>query len=234
MDLTTRVREPEWMDRDDLDPRDHAAALAGLARLNLAGGSARLFVAPLRAALDRAPGRKLVVLDVAAGAGDNAIALAKVARRSRWPVEVHGCDRSPAAVRHATDAAAREELAVRFHVADAFEALPAIEPDLVLNSLFVHHLDPAQAVEFFERMREAARLGLAVVDLLRSRLGYALAWLASRTLTTSAIVRYDALVSVRAAYTEPEVVDLARRANLERVRIEHVWPERFRMTAWRV
>lgn len=232
-DLAVRVREPEIMDRADLDPNEHRAALRGLARLNRAAGSARCFLDPLRSLAREFPGRPLRVLDVACGGGDNLLALERAARHENLALELFGCDRSEVAVEHATACARERGSRVAFAVADALsDSRPPFPVDVVLNSLFVHHLDPDEVVTFLCNARAWAGRAAIVVDLLRTRLGYALACVASRLLTTSRVVRFDALVSVRAAYSLAEARALAARAGAPDAVIEKVWPERFRMVLW--
>lgn len=233
MDLRVRVREPEIMDRADLDPTVHRVALRGLARLNLAAGSSRSFLQPLRSLALGSPARSLRVLDVACGGGDNLFALERATRREGLHLDFAGCDRSETALAHARDSARRLGSTARFFAADALlDEKPPIEADVVLNSLFVHHLDPAEVVIFLRNMSRWANRATIVVDLLRTRLGYALAYAASRILTSSHVVRFDALVSVRAAYTTDEVKTLAAEADASRVEIDTVWPQRFRMVLW--
>jgi hypothetical protein len=70
-------------------------------------------------------------------------------------------------------------------------------------------------------------------DLIRSRLGYVLAYLGTRILTGSKIVRYDGPQSVRAAFTIPEAQQLAEQAGLQNAAISRHWPARF-LLRWRV
>ena len=68
-------------------------------------------------------------------------------------------------------------------------------------------------------------------DLGRSLPGLAIAWLGTRLLTRSPIVHTDALLSVRAAFTPDEALDLARRAGWPAPRIERVWPCRWLLSS---
>ena len=78
-------------------------------------------------------------------------------------------------------------------------------------------------------MKEAAEVAVAVTDLDRSRTGLALAWLGSRVLSRSRVVHYDALVSVRAAFTIEEARALAQSAGLAGAQFERAWPARWRL-----
>jgi 2-polyprenyl-3-methyl-5-hydroxy-6-metoxy-1,4-benzoquinol methylase len=98
--------------------------------------------------------------------------------------------------------------------------------DLVCSSLFLHHLSDVQAVAFLRRLRAAGK-AIMVQDLLRTRLGYFLALSTTKVLTRSPVVHVDGPRSVRAAFSIPEVAELASSAGLGDARIERCWPERF-------
>src|SRR5439155_5152985 len=100
--LDRRDRVPELMDRPGLDPAEHRAALAALARINRLSRSAGVLWPPI-ARLARAAGRPVRVLDVATGAGDVPIRLAHEAEADGGlPITFEGCDISPTAVGEAT------------------------------------------------------------------------------------------------------------------------------------
>jgi SAM-dependent methyltransferase len=229
MPLSKRVLVPELMDAPDLEPRAHRDALRGLRRLNLLAASARL-VWPAIAAFARREPAPLRVVDVACGAGDTAIALARRARSHRLPIHVTGVDVSATALAHARDAAARAREVVHFVRGDVLAAphIP-LAADVFTCSLFLHHTTREQAIALLRSLAGAARVSIVVVDLLRTRLGLVLASAAAQLVTRSPIVHFDASASVRAAFTADEIAPLAATAGLADARIDRVWPERFRL-----
>lgn len=229
MSFAERVVVPERMDAPGLDPGAHAHALRGLRRLNLLAASPRLVWPELEAFAARAPA-PLRVVDVACGGGDGAIAIARRARMRGLAMHVTGLDLSETALHHAREAATRAGVSVSFVRADVVNAssLPCVA-DVFTCSLFLHHTSHAQAVALLAKLAGAARIGLVVVDLLRTRLGFALATAAARLVTRSPIVHFDAAASVRAAYTRTEIDTIAKAARLRDARIDRVWPERFRL-----
>ncbi len=103
---------------------------------------------------------------------------------------------------------------------------------MVMCSLFLHHLDEEQARGLLQRMRQAARYLVLVNDLRRSLFGYALAYLGTRILSASHIVHVDGPLSVQAAFTIPEVRQLAKSAGMTEATVSRRWPCRFLLT-WR-
>jgi hypothetical protein len=95
------------------------------------------------------------------------------------------------------------------------------------SRLFLHHLEEQDVVGLLQRMRESAALAVLANDLVRSRVGYWLAWWGCRALTRSSIVHVDGPRSVEGAFTLDEARDMASRAGLTGLRLTRHWPERF-------
>ena len=229
-DLTSRVRHPEIMDGPGLDPAEHARPCEG------SGGSTpspqRPALAADRAARPRAAGIAAPRARRGHRRGRVPATLARLAARAGLDVRVEGCDVSPRAVGFARERAGTSGLDVRFFQWDALNgALPA-GYDVITSTLFLHHLDDAAAVNLLRRMGEAAGRAVLVDDLVRSRRGFALAWAGCRLLSGSRVVHHDGPVSVAAAFTPGEAIDLARRAGLDGATVTRHWPQRF-LLAWR-
>ena len=105
----------------------------------------------------------------------------------------------------------------------------AIPPgyDIVVCSLFMHHLQEEQAVRLLRHMAEAANRLVLVNDLIRSSAGMMLAVVGTRLLSGSRIVHTDGPRSVQGAFTMEEASRMARRAGLDGVTVSWRWPCRF-------
>lgn len=214
--LRARDRRPELMDDPALPPDRHRRALAGLARINRWTGAANLLWPPLKR-LAAGLTRPLRVLDVATGSGDIPLSLARRADRAGVPMDLSGCDISTTAVAEAAVAARRQftgDWLPHFFVHDVLrDPLPA-GYDAVICSLFVHHLDEADAIRLLARMKAATDRLVLVNDLARGRFNFCAVWFASRVLSRSRVVHTDGPLSVRGAFTVPEMKSLAEAAGL--------------------
>lgn len=228
--LAERDLQPEVMDRPDLAVDRHRHALAGLARVNVLSRSSALVWRPIRALARREGLCELTVLDVASGGGDVAVGLCRRAASAGVRLRVVGYDVSPVAVETASRRAERAGVDARFEVADVFASAPERRFDVVMTSLFLHHLTEAQGIELLRRMNAAARRLTIVNDLRRSRLGYALAQIVVRVVTRSDVVRYDGPQSVAGAFRTDEVARLCAAAGWSRFELRRVWPFRFLLT----
>jgi SAM-dependent methyltransferase len=227
------VLQPEMMDQPDLDLRRHIHALDALGRANAVSRTAAAIWPSIRAVSQEATEHPLRVLDIACGSGHVLLSLARRAVRERVDVEWVGWDMSPVAIEYArTLASRRGGEGVRFAPADALRAPIPAGIDVVVCTLFLHHLPDADAVALLGRLAGAARHAVVVSDLRRTRLGTAFTWVGCRVLSRSEVFRVDGMRSVAAAFTTDEARDLAAAAGLTGARVREIWPQRWLLT-WR-
>ena len=219
------------MDQPDLDVRLHVHALDALGRANAVSRTAAAVWPSLRAVSHETAGPPLRVLDIACGGGHVLLSLARRAARERMGIDWLGWDLSPVAIDYARTLASRRGVeGVRFELADARrDPIPA-GIDVVLSTLFLHHLTEADAAALLWKIREAARRAVVISDLRRTLLGAAFTWVGCRILSRSEVFRVDGMRSVAAAFTTDEARRLAAEAGLTGARIRHVWPQRWLLT----
>ncbi len=238
MSLRHRRRQPELMDDPSLDKDTHYRALKGLRRVNWWSRTASVLASAIqkechaKISLNRPAGASLQILDIASGGGDSAIQLARSLASQNVAAQIDGCDISPAAVDYATSQAKSAGCtSVRFFQHDILtQELPYGSYDVVMCSLFMHHLDEPDVVRLFQTMTRATRYVVLVDDLKRSQTGYWMAWLGCRLLTRCHVVHTDGPLSVEGAFTVDEARDMAEQAGCRNLRISEHWPQRFLMT----
>jgi ubiquinone/menaquinone biosynthesis C-methylase UbiE len=208
---------PELLDGplDDLDTLQ--GNLRDLRRINLLLGGTRLSRRAVQRLLseDDDHAAAACVLDVGTGAADIAVALRAAGRGRR--VEVVAVDNR----REVLDAA--RSLSPSLAATDGLELAIADGRDLPFPdgafdvahaSLVIHHLEPGEAIGFLCELKRVSRRGVVVNDLVRGRLYWAFAWLGARLITRNRFTRHDGPLSVRRAYTLPELRALLLAAGL--------------------
>jgi hypothetical protein len=220
-------RVDELMDDPALAPAEHDRALAGLCRLNALSRSHRLLLPGVLRAVRRASLREVTILDVATGAADGPVRIARHLARHGVRTRLLLADASAHALAIAAERARAAGIDAEPLRCDAVAAPIPARADIVTCSLFVHHLDRADAVRMLGHLRDAARHAVAVADLDRSRTGLALAWAASRIASRSPVVHFDAPASVHAAYTADEARTLAHEAGMAGASVVRRWPCRW-------
>ena len=73
---------------------------------------------------------------------------------------------------------------------------------------------------------------MLINDLRRGRYGLTLAYFAGHVLSSSPVVRVDAVRSVRAAFTMQEALTMAETAGMKGAKVLKRWPARY-LLQWR-
>lgn len=230
--LKTRYMTPELMDDPGLERWEHLRALRALGRINWLSRAAQLLAREVERILRPFPDRTIRVLDIACGGGDIVFSLQRLLQNRSIQAEIDGCDVSPVAIDLATSQAEKSGSRARFFCRDVFEGPLPNGYDLLISSLFLHHLQDEEIVPLLQRMADSVERGFVISDLERSKFGYWLAYLASRVLTRSSVVRVDSLRSVRSALTLSELERYMLEAGLKTGRVYHCFPCRL-MFSWR-
>jgi SAM-dependent methyltransferase len=225
-DFSRRSETVELMDTEPSALDDYAACLADLAQVNVV----TLAYRPTLAFLDRvarlAPhDRTLRILDAGTGYGDMLRRIGRWARRRGIAVELTGIDLNP----RARQAAPADEIPIRWVTADILSYRPAERPDIVLSSLFAHHLDDAAIVRFLAWMEAEAALGWFLSDLQRHPLPYDLFRLLAKIARWHRFVRHDGPVSISRAFVRADWRRYLAAAGLDAAQVAIEWHLPFRL-----
>jgi 2-polyprenyl-3-methyl-5-hydroxy-6-metoxy-1,4-benzoquinol methylase len=230
--LSRRQLEPEVMDDPALATDRLHGALTGLTRLNFVSNSARIVWQPIARLARSLKSDRLRILDIASGAGDIPIALYHRAVHAGLDIDILGIDISPRSIDFARQKSQQAAVPLKFECRNALtDDLPA-DFDVVMCSLFLHHLSNHDATKLLHRMATATRRLVLVSDLRRCLYGLGLAYAASRALSRCDVVHTDAVRSVRAAFSARELKQMAAAAGLATATVARRWPGRMLLT-WR-
>lgn len=201
---------PELMDLPNLDENALRNDLLHLARLNRTFGGRKAVETVFHRLAEK--GRKLVLIDLASGYGDHGRNLIKHAEASRTDITILAVDKQFQTLQIARDATPAGQK-MFFVQADARQ-LPFRQQgaDLVFCSLALHHFAEGDALTVLKEMARVGRHGTACVDLVRSRLAALCIWFLTTFLIRDPMVRHDARLSIRRAFTRSEMKALAHRA----------------------
>lgn len=226
-DLSIRNRQPEAMDSPAIPDDVLIRTLDGLSLVNAITLSLRIVWPDVRATAARHPDRPIRILDVAAGGGDMLIRLHKRAARNRLSLDLAGCDISPVAIAHARTRAQAAGAPIAFFRHDASRERLPDGYDMIMSSLFLHHLDDDDAVRFLREAAARARDRVVIHDLTRSWPAFWFARLGTGFLMLNDICRKDGERSVEGAFTRQEATALAKRAGLAGAEVVARLPFRF-------
>lgn len=199
-DLSRRSDQAELMDASDVDYETFRGCLSDLARVNVLSLGYRptlAFLEALRRQGRFSPGRPVDILDVGSGYGDLLRAVDRWASRRGVAVRLTGVDLNPWSARAAREATAVTD-AIRWKTGDVFDHEG--QADVIVSSLFTHHLDDARVVRFLRWMEDRAAIGWFVNDLHRHPLSHAAFGPLAGALRLHRFVRHDGPVSIARSF----------------------------------
>ena len=211
--------QPELMDLPNQDESALRNDLLHLARLNRTFGGKKAVETVFHKLADKT--RSLLLIDLAAGYGDHGRNLLGLAQAGQHEVTIVAVDLQFQTLQIARDATPATKK-MFFVQADARQ-LPFRNKaaDLAFCSLALHHFAEKDALTVLQEMARVGRHGTACVDLVRSRLAAFCIWLLTTFIIRDPMVRHDARLSVRRAFTDTEMKSLAHRAgwpNLKQIK----------------
>jgi trans-aconitate methyltransferase len=169
----------------------------------------------------------LHILDVGCGYGDSLRRIERWAKRRGIAVGLTGIDLNPDATVIAADASPAES-AIQWVSANVFDYTPRQPIDLVVSSLFTHHLDEDDIVRFLRWMERHAQIGWFINDLSRAPFPYHFFRIFSKLARLHPFVQHDGPVSIARAFRPAEWRDLCAAAGLglQDVQIQSFKPAR--------
>ncbi|HEY0784925.1 MAG TPA: methyltransferase domain-containing protein [Acidobacteriaceae bacterium] len=227
-DFSVRAQLSEHMDEpctyDEF--RDCLQDLAQVNRLTLAYRPTRIWLDRLLASRNL-PGTPLHIVDVGCGQGDMLRMVARWAQRRGIRVQLTGIDLNPYAARAAAEQTPAS-MGIEWLSSDAFSYTPPSDIDVVISSLFTHHLADTEIVGFLVWMEAVARKGWFINDLHRGRTAFHVFRVLARAARWHPFVQHDGPVSIRRAFAPADWEHSCAQAGLEpgTVRIEQFWPAR--------
>jgi ubiquinone/menaquinone biosynthesis C-methylase UbiE len=210
------------IDMPDADPallRDELRNLRIINRYLGGHSSVRRALVPM--VMSTRPEQTLRLLDLATGAGDQAVAIARMFRRLGRRVIITAIDNNGTVLAYARHYAMGFD-EIRFVHGD-IRALPYPERsfDIVLCSLALHHFSWTAAVGLLQEMDRLSTIGFILNELSRNHMALACAWLYTRITTTNIMTKTDAIASVLASFTTEELARMARDAGVGTLEISH-------------
>jgi hypothetical protein len=129
-------------------------------------------------------------------------------------VKLTGVDLNPHAIRAAREFT-RAESRIEWIAGEAYSLNPNLGPiDVVVSSLFTHHLTDDEIVGFIGRMERVARRGWFINDLYRSQSSYTWFKVLAASMRWHRFVRHDGPVSFQRAFLPDEWKHYAQCAGL--------------------
>ena len=188
------------------------------------GGNA-VTVSGVKQLMPKKTSEKIKIVDLGCGGGDMLTLLKK---RFKTSLQLKGIDANPHIVQYARQHNGGDD--VLFEAVDIFsDAFKKETCDILTATLFFHHFSKDQLIEIFSRAKQQARLGMVVNDLHRHPLAYYSIKLLTKFFSKSAMVKFDAPLSVLRGFSRKELEDLLKEAGIRKYTLSWRWAFRWQL-----
>ena len=176
---------------------------------------------------EKSTAETLNILDVGFGAGDMLRRIEQWIQHTYLTVQLTGIDLNPHCVRAAREFAPPASR-IRWVGSDVFSYALFAPTDIVISSLFTHHLSDADIVRFLRWMERTAQRGWFINDLERSSRSFKLFKLLARYMGWHKFVQHDGPVSIMRSFTADDWRRYLKEAGMDNLPIEiaSAWPGR--------
>ncbi|MGM0423260.1 MAG: methyltransferase domain-containing protein [Pseudomonadota bacterium] len=229
MFFNTRSAEPELMDGKDISYEEFYECLESLEKINTLTLAYRPTLRWVSSVM-KVETEDLVILDAGSGGGDMLRRIADMAEAQNCPIELVGVDLNPWAQKSATQMTGGKlkPQNIQYKTADIFSYQHNRPIDLIICSLFTHHLSEVELIRFLKWLDKTAQKGWFINDLHRHPIPWGFIKVATRLFSRNRLIRHDAPVSVARAFKAKDWRRLLTEAGIEQDRVRISWHFPFR------
>jgi 2-polyprenyl-3-methyl-5-hydroxy-6-metoxy-1,4-benzoquinol methylase len=172
---------------------------------------------------------EITIIDVGCGGGDMLRLIDRWAKKKNKKVKLTGIDANPNIIDFAKKNL-NDLKRIEFKAIDIFSPeFQSIKCDIVVGTLFFHHFDQKQLSSFFAKLKKQVRIGIVINDIHRHTLAYYSIKMLTRLFSKSAMVKFDAPLSVLRAFTKNELIEILSNATLKHYTIQWKWAFRWQV-----
>lgn len=216
-DFSKRSSQPELMDTEKVSYEEFAQCLRHLEFIN----HCTLAYRPTLKWLKRL--KPKTILDIGSGGGDM---MRKIWRR--YPkATITGVDMNPYG-KHYAETRTPDNAPLTYVTHTLFNLCLKEKPDVIISSLFTHHLKDDELVKFIKWMDQNAAQGWFINDLHRHAIAYYFIKAVTAIFPFNRFVKHDAAVSVARSFKRHDWMELLNQAGIGESRYAIRWHFPFR------
>ena len=211
IDTTFRTDEREIMDDFTFEGKALRDNLDILSGINKWLGGNQVSLNGIQKLIKPLPKEKeLVIVDLGCGNGDMLRRVAKLGKKLGYNFKLIGIDANKDSIQYATLLSLGFPNITYVQMNIFSEEFKEMHYDIVLSTLFLHHLNDKEILNKLSLLKDQARLGIVVNDLHRNKMAYFLFNIISFFINNK-VIRNDGLVSIRRGFKKVELENFANQ-----------------------
>jgi len=171
----------------------------------------------------------ITIADLGCGSGEMLRVISSLAKKENRKVKLTGFDANPNIIEYAKSHSANFT-DISFEAANVFSNdFQEKKFDFVLATLFMHHFSETELISLLSSLIRQTRSAIIINDIHRHPLAfYSITWL-TQIFSRSAMVRFDAPLSVLRAFKKDELNEVMRQAFVKNYRLKWKWAFRWQL-----
>jgi ubiquinone/menaquinone biosynthesis C-methylase UbiE len=215
---------------DDLDCKGEVVnqTLRELEFINRTLGGNQITISGVNSLIRDNSNKSFEVIDLGCGGGDMLLLLAKEFNTKNIKAKFVGVDANPNIIDYARNHI--KEPNIRFSAVNIFSnEFESQTFDIAVATLFFHHFTGEQLSEALRKLYAQARVGIIINDLHRHPLAYYSIKLLTKFLSKSAMVKFDAPLSVLRGFSRKELTTILFNAGIKNYSLSWRWAFRWKV-----
>lgn len=224
-----RSDEPEIMDDLSCSGEVVDQTLRELEFINKWLGGNSITLNGIASLLKNVKGDTIHIADLGCGSGEMLKLISNSLKSKKINVTLTGIDANPGIIGYAKKNCAAFpdiQLLAENILTDEFRQKNF---DVVVATLFFHHFTSAQLITILKQLKEQVNIGLVINDLHRHPLAFYSIKLLTKLFSKSAMVKYDAPLSVLRGFTRSELILILKEAGITRFTLFWKWAFRWQV-----
>lgn len=173
--------------------------------------------------------KRLSIADIGCGSGDVLMLIHNRLSKKGIPHTLQGVDANVSIIGYARRKAAGIN-SISFQEENILnESFRAKQFDIVTATLFLHHFNSDELIDILRSLYNQVRMGIVINDLHRHPIAYYAIKLLTRLFSKSAMVKYDAPLSVLRGFRKREWLHILDRAGIKSYSLQWKWAFRWQL-----